>query len=1210
MASPRIRALLVGINRYDNPLGQAPALAGCVNDVESMAALLQARFGAAEGDVMLLRDGEATLAAVTTAFEQHLIAAAEDWARDGKPEPEPAWLFYFSGHGSQAPDRSGEEPDGWDETLVFSDSRSTRARDLRDFELGAWIAGLSAISQNVTIVLDCCHSGSGTRAITDGTARSRRAAPDSREFDVPRPARVHKPGARGLSGVGDGGGAGHVLIAGCMDGQESFELESSEGGPRTVHGALSYYLQRALAQMPPGAGQTYEELLGPVASQVNARYQKQTPQLEGDRRRLVFGTGEPAVDSWLRVVKRDGVDFVVDGGLIYGLRPGTVLAAYPPGTRERTAGLQPTARLVVSSAEPMRSVCRLQDGSAADGLPPQTVLAIERLQLDEERSRVGLDGMVPARREAVRQALEGPEARGLLRVVPDGEQADFRVSEAAGTWQLRDGAGAAVVEPIQSADTALLRDRLCHLARYLFCQLLRNDAADSRLSGKVRLDVLIVSCDQNGYANVDQAGAPETSPARQEGGETWLKAGDRIAFQITNRSSQPVFCAILELGDEWDITPVTAKFFAGANERFGPGSHTIWRRTGSGKPIRIVLPAGRSEFRSTFKLIASTQELGDLADLQLASLGAPPSVTRGAAVAAAGVTAMALPGMGRRGMTDDDDASPETATSTADWTTFELKAVGQAGDSAISQASPDGRIDLSDGRLVLQAPAGLNLSARLLTQRAVSRGVDSRDPADPTKTISALRPPPVLQGGDGLPLQPFRLGAARSLDGAPEAIELRFADPLHAALVTAADPLHLTLSEAQRGNGDLLVVADNGELWVPLVLMPAGTSSVKIDALPTPTSDLAVEPGVPARRSLGRAIRLYLYSAAGIPLPELGLHRARWVPEGQDAGALSPGARSVKMQGGTVIYERAARGDLRPKQRVGLLVHGFSSDTEWMVTSVEGTLAGVVQPYDVWLCFDYETLKTGIDANGAALAKALGDLGLGAQDDIYVDAFGHSMGTQVLRSMIQNHGGHAFIDRAFLAGPPNAGTPLATLKRPAVWLMTLGLNHLTGGVATMVAGLALRYLSSNLEGMDSLKPTDALYKGLNQPSDHDSVPYHVFIGDNSDQPLTARSAWERLARQMGEQADAVTDLFFGGQSDLVIPIDSALALDSFYPPELRSAQQLPCDHFNYFVHPKAREAIQDAARGGPVPVAAPSRPASSRAWVQRGREAPNDTHDV
>lgn len=1188
MASPRIRALLVGINIYDDPLGQAPALEGCVNDVESMAALLQARFGAAEDDLLLLRDGDATLAAVTAAFERHLIAAAEDWAHAGKPEPEPAWLFYFSGHGSQAPDRSGEEPDGWDETFVFSDSRSSQARDLRDFELGAWIARLSAVSRNVTIVLDCCHSGSGSRAITDGAARSRRAVPDIREFDVPRPEQVHKPGARGLSGIGDGGGAGHVLIAGCKDDQESFELERREGGKPTVHGALSYYLQRALAQMSMGNSQTYDELMGPVASQVNARYQKQTPQLEGDRGRLVFGTGEPAVDSWLRLVDRDGDDYVVDGGLIYGLRPGAVLAAYPPGTRQRTADLQPTARLVVNTVEPMRSHCRLQDGSAADGVPPQALLAIERLQLDEERSRVGLDGMAPSRREALRQALEAPEAAGLLQVVSEGERADFRVSEAADAWLIRDGAGAPVVEPIKSADSpadrpadpALLRERLCHLARYRFCQLLRNDAADSRLGGKVRLDVLIVRCDPSGNAILYPSGAIQTLPATQQGGETWLDAGDRIAFQITNRSSQPVFCAILELGDRWDITPVTAAFFAGSNERFGPGSHTIWRRTGSGKPIRIASPAGRAEFRSTFKLIASTQEVGDLADLQLAPLGEVPVVTAAAEAAARGVSAKALPGARRRSILDQDDDAPETATSTADWTTFELKAVGQAVAAAVSPASPEGRIELGDGRLVLQAPAGLNLSARLLTQRAVSRGMDRRDSTDPTEAISALRPPPVLQGGDGSPLQPFRLGATRSLDGAPEAIELRFADPLHAAAVTASDPLHLTLSEEQRGDGDLLVVADNGELWVPVGLMAAGESSMTISALPAPTSDLAATPGAPARRNLGRAIRLYLYSAAGIPLPELGLHRARWVPAGQNAGAMSPGARSVKMPGGTVIYERAARGDLLPKQRVALLVHGFSSDTEWMVSSVQGTLAGVVQPYDHLLCFDYETVKTGIDANGAALAKALGDLGLGPQDDIYVDAFGHSMGTQVLRSTIQNHGGHAFVDRAFLAGPPNAGTPLATLKQPAVWLMTLGLNHLTGGVATMVAGLALRYLSANLGGIDSLKPADALYRGLNQPSDHDSVRYHVFIGDNSDQPLTARSAWERLARQLGEQADAVTDLFFGGQSDLVIPIASALALDSFYPPELRSAQQLPCDHFNYFVHPKAREAIQAAARGG------------------------------
>ncbi|MCE7939824.1 MAG: caspase family protein, partial [Chloroflexi bacterium CFX6] len=178
MTQPSVHALLVGIDAYASP--QVPPLGGCVNDVDAMAQLLEHRFGVPPENIVRLTDGAATRAAILDAFETHLIGAAAAWSAAGSPEPSPAFLFHYSGHGSQALDPTGTEPDGLDETLVAHDSRLPDVFDVKDWELAARIEKLTALTDNVTIVLDACHSGSGTRAIAEGVARTRRCPPDLR----------------------------------------------------------------------------------------------------------------------------------------------------------------------------------------------------------------------------------------------------------------------------------------------------------------------------------------------------------------------------------------------------------------------------------------------------------------------------------------------------------------------------------------------------------------------------------------------------------------------------------------------------------------------------------------------------------------------------------------------------------------------------------------------------------------------------------------------------------------------------------------------------------------------------------------------------------------------------------------------------------------------------------------------------------------------
>ena len=117
-STPTFYALLIGIDRYD-PRSRVPHLRGCTTDAEQMERLLRERFGVPAANILRLTNEEATHQRIKVAFREHLIENARRSASaklDREAESTPAFLFQYSGHGSQAIDETGNEPDGLDET--------------------------------------------------------------------------------------------------------------------------------------------------------------------------------------------------------------------------------------------------------------------------------------------------------------------------------------------------------------------------------------------------------------------------------------------------------------------------------------------------------------------------------------------------------------------------------------------------------------------------------------------------------------------------------------------------------------------------------------------------------------------------------------------------------------------------------------------------------------------------------------------------------------------------------------------------------------------------------------------------------------------------------------------------------------------------------------------------------------------------------------
>ncbi|MDQ2809255.1 MAG: caspase family protein [Chloroflexota bacterium] len=167
-AAPRKRALLIGITQYQWSHAYAPPfdLVGPAADVAALAAALQTHYGFDPSDLTLLTS------APGTPPERLPSGANIRWALEGLIAtcgPDDPTLVYYSGHGSQWPDPSGEETDGQDEALVVYDSRDPQAAaapqgDWLDTEQHAYYERLAAQTANLTVIYDCCHSATGTRA--------------------------------------------------------------------------------------------------------------------------------------------------------------------------------------------------------------------------------------------------------------------------------------------------------------------------------------------------------------------------------------------------------------------------------------------------------------------------------------------------------------------------------------------------------------------------------------------------------------------------------------------------------------------------------------------------------------------------------------------------------------------------------------------------------------------------------------------------------------------------------------------------------------------------------------------------------------------------------------------------------------------------------------------------------------------------------------
>lgn len=390
-ASAEVRAVLVGVGAYrhlDADLRGPPA------DVALMAATLVAR-GVSPGVITALTTGpgaeglpqgimlgEPTRDGILAALQDAGAAATGDTV-----------LFYFSGHGSQAPDRNGDEVSGNDQILLPTDARGWRGavgdveNAIYDDELQDWARGLLTRGVRVVGMIDACHSGTGFRAVSGG-ATARVIAPD-------------------LLGTPEGGAPGAVAAQADLPGefvflyasqadQRSFEYPLDTADPAgRWHGGFTLAMSRALAQHP---GLTWRQALRIARDDLATGPHRQDPDGEGplldapvfgqDRSTLRYSVAQGRVAAGLLDGLAEGATVTLYDAPLGGTALGTAVLRAPTAT---DAGLAPPppagalwAEVTAPAAPPPLRLAQAVRADPGDGADYEDWARALMLALDEE----------------------------------------------------------------------------------------------------------------------------------------------------------------------------------------------------------------------------------------------------------------------------------------------------------------------------------------------------------------------------------------------------------------------------------------------------------------------------------------------------------------------------------------------------------------------------------------------------------------------------------------------------------------------------------------------------------------------------------------------------------------------------------------------------------------------------------------------------------
>ncbi|MCA9538441.1 MAG: caspase family protein [Myxococcales bacterium] len=489
-------ALIIGIDAYDPTRGLMP-LKGSVNDAERMRQVLLAHFGLRTANIELLTDAAATRQGILAAFDRLVD-------RVGKGH---GAILFFAGHGSEFVDGETRQ-----QTLVPVDSGRGDAqnRDICDHEIAGFVARLNARTEWVTLLFDCCHSGSLTR---DDPVGVRQAPSDHRP----------PPGAR--SAVPEAAfvpqGRSAVMLAACRADEKAYEEFDVDSG--TTHGAMTLRLTHILAALPAPA--TWRDLAGALTPGLTAEHRGQHPLLKGEIDTVAFGFERREPERCLTVTRIGAGPILLSGGASHGVTVGSTWRLVPTVTVGEP--------VVVTVEEVFPTQARTSD---APGVQTGWRAVLEDPCLPEPALSVAIDPALPA------PGLRAAIAQSHWLRLTDAGTARLIVRAEGPRWAAFDREGRRATRYTQAGDHHELIDFLERKARFDGLLALPMPAQDPDLQTQVTLTL---------ERSTTLGPSPNKAPPGQA--HPLFVEGERCEFRIHNGSAFTVYVTVIEFDVDGSI---------------------------------------------------------------------------------------------------------------------------------------------------------------------------------------------------------------------------------------------------------------------------------------------------------------------------------------------------------------------------------------------------------------------------------------------------------------------------------------------------------------------------------------------------------------------------------------------------------------------------------------------------------------------------------
>jgi pimeloyl-ACP methyl ester carboxylesterase len=1124
-----IHALLVGINAYT----QAP-LRGCINDLLALDAFFKKHcknsgqawnprylLGPHDDDKpAIARQGIADWALPTRA---NVVAGFEHFSQKNIAEGD-ICLFFYCGHGSQepaAPEFAHLKADGMNETLVCLDSRQPGGRDLVDKELAwlLWRASRQNPGAHFLVVMDCCHSGSNTRA-DEGDIRTRDAV--ARRIGTPFQELL------GIKDLGDetarlfslqNGRAyyheegKYVHLAAARDSETAKELKL-DGQPR---GAFTWSLLRVLEQ--GGTDLSYREIMRRTEALVRNRVRGQIPQLDAPEQAMetqqFLGGALPSMPTEYPLQFLEN-EWRLLAGSLQGIVAGNAAA---PTIFELTDGSQ--IRATAQTVFPNYTLLDAAPFGEKQRNDPELRAVVS--QMAAPKISIFVEAEMPA---AQRGFLKDETEKKPLRYADLGA-AESAEADYVARWT---GSHYALLRKDSSVPVFLRQEKAYDFLQY--CEAVGKWRFTLEMHNphtKIRREDIEIT------AEIIEGQAVNPQTLNELKGRE-LQEPEALTLRYEQRDGRwhapALRCKVRLKQDSWWVGGLFLDYQFGIGEQLTPRQHALGQehlfRFQSGGTTFNAIPltldkrladAGVTEITDYLKIFVSTS------DFKLADFRQEP---------------LPLDYEHLRNMGFED----EGVVARPDWTVVTIPV------KILRPAAPAPANGLKVAGFELKMPAALRATASLhsvseVRQRLEATPLERGEKAELEKLVL---PPASIWGKNPADDDVFTRGFEVQSDAVPSILELTQVEgQLDAPIV---------LDMAQKIGDDEVVVpygydAETG-LYLPMGITNA-EGDIEIHTLPEQTPGLIAGEADFGERNFKQSIKLFFKKLIHNQLDNT---LALVNPDASRDSDLA-----------------SIRGKVKTAREILLVTHGFLGNTEDKREALM-VLTYIHRSYDVVLSFDYENLKTDIRDTAKDLFERLKSAGVFDGEQPRLTIIGSSMGGLVTRWMVEKLGAARYVKHLLLVASPSQGTDIAEAKERLFGLLGRALS----GVALLkpyIVPLAFLAKKADKELFVTLRQMHPKKSDLLPLLNGDSAPApglrYSMLGGNTKgivaEPSESGNFWKRLKFFLKKRLKyTLMDwLVFEGDNDMVVPVDSQKGM-----PGLRADDTaiVPVDHLSYFIEEK------------------------------------------